>query len=376
MRAQRIVVLAAAATTLLSATPRLLLAAGALPEWLRPFIWSDVYATYVARGLAGHRLPYVDVFFDYPPGIGYPAAVLSLVASDALAYTAAWTVIVALVAALFAFALWPHSGTRRTLLFWSLSPQLLLYAGSNFDVLPAALVGLAALLARSGRSASAVALLALGTTMKVFPGLSAPLEVARLWRAGASSRAWAAGLVFGAIIVGLTLPTLFVPWPSVLSVVYQVMRTNEDSIFGLALAALDNLRVPWADAVVAIVASAGLVAMYLFAVAPRALRARDAAAGFALATLALLLWTRLYSPQYSLWALPFFALLGLSSRTFALLSLADAGVFLTTFPLSLAWWIEGEPAQIALLAGRDVAVVLRHVALLLAWVEVARRRLT
>lgn len=39
-------------------------------------VWSDVLVTYLDRGLAQGAIPYWDAFFDYPPGIGYLAALI------------------------------------------------------------------------------------------------------------------------------------------------------------------------------------------------------------------------------------------------------------------------------------------------------------
>ncbi|HLQ05819.1 MAG TPA: hypothetical protein VK197_09240, partial [Verrucomicrobiae bacterium] len=84
-RSQAVIVAAAAALVLIaSGVPRALLASGALPEFLRPVVWSDVLFTFV-RGLSGHRLPYVDTPFEYPPLVGILAGALSLVASTAFA---------------------------------------------------------------------------------------------------------------------------------------------------------------------------------------------------------------------------------------------------------------------------------------------------
>lgn len=83
----------------------------------------------------------------------------------------------------------------------------------------------------------------------------------------------------------------------------------------------------------------------------------------------MLLWSRLYSPQFSLWVLPFFALLGVGLRRYALLSLADLVVFATAYPLTLIAWGDDDPRAIALLGVLAAGVVLRHLALILVWRE-------
>jgi hypothetical protein len=106
-------------------------------------------------------------------------------------------------------------------------------------------------------------------------------------------------------------------------------------------------------------------------VLPRSRRAHDPVVGFGLATVTLLLWSRLYSPQYSLWLLPFFVLLPLRVRSFVLLTIADVGVFFTIYPLTLV--IDpSDPLRSAFLAALFASVALRVVALILIWRDIAR----
>jgi len=110
---------------------------------------------------------------------------------------------------------------------------------------------------------------------------------------------------------------------------------------------------------------------YVTLVLPRARRAHDPVVGFGLATVTLLLWSRLYSPQYSLWLLPFFVLLPLRARSFALLTIADVGVFFTIYPLTLV--IDAsDPLRTVFLAALFAAVALRVVALIVLWRDIAR----
>jgi hypothetical protein len=77
-----------------------------------------------------------------------------------------------------------------------------------------------------------------------------------------------------------------------------------------------------------------------------------------------MLWTRRYSPQYSLWILPTLVLAPIPGRTIALLAFADTLVFLTVSPLTLVPRTGADPMDLALLGGLVAAVVLRHAALI------------
>jgi hypothetical protein len=116
----------------------------------------------------------------------------------------------------------------------------------------------------------------------------------------------------------------------------------------------------------------GLIATYVLRVVPRAVRASDPAVAFLLATVALLFWSRLYSPQYSLWLLPFFVLLPLGGRLFALLCVADAGVFFTIYPLTLVPRGPDDQLGLVLLGALSAFVVLRHAALVAVWRAASR----
>ena len=357
---------------LASVLPRVLVAAGMLPEALRPFVWSDLYETFVVRGLAGHHLPYWDVDFEYPPGMGYVAGLLSLLTSDAALCLAGWGVVLAVSAGAAGYALARAAGAARTLRFWCVTPQMLLLSGANYDVLPTALVAGAVLAARAGHDVPSMLALGLGAAAKFFPAVCAPLVALRSWSRGRGRAARAAAVFVGAL-VGIYLPSLLAPRSSGTGLSFYAydLGTGGGSVWGLASAPLLGLG---ADPVtlslaIAIVSSAGLAVTYLFVVAPRA-RSADPTGVFALAMLAVLLWNRIYSPQYSIWVLPFFVLLPLKASTFALLAVADVAVFVGLYPLMLVRWPGGDALGSALLALAAAGIVLRHAALLLAWREV------
>ncbi|MDQ2953179.1 MAG: glycosyltransferase 87 family protein [Chloroflexota bacterium] len=359
--------IAAALVTLIGAIPRVLLAAGALPDALRPFVWSDTLLVY-ERGLSGHRLPYVDTPFEYPPLIGLISGALSLLAPGPAPFVAAWALIVAVTGACCA-ALLVASGHGRAWRSFVVAPQLLLLGTINFDLLPVLLLTLAVLAQRGGRVLTAMVALGLGTGAKLYPAASAPLSLARGPRRALSAAA------FVAVLALLYLPTALQPYSSAAGVGFYAVgiRSNIDSVWGLAERLLTGLGLPNAPLLVLAATIGGLGLTYVGRVLPRAGRASDPAIGFCLATIAVLFWSRLYSPQYSLWLLPFFPLLGLGGRALALLTLADIGVFFTIYPLTLVRYGPDDLVPTVLLAALAAFVVLRHLALWRMWREVLAR---
>jgi hypothetical protein len=362
--------LAAIAVTI-SAAPRLALAAGVLPDAARPFVWSDVHWTY-AEQLSGGRLPYRDTWLGYPPGIGYLAGAFALLAGGPVGYVALWTALTALAAGAIGLLLARAAGPSPTLAYWSLSPQLLLLGGANFDALPIALLVVAVTLARHGKRMWALVALALGAVTKVFPAALAPLEIARLARDRGPAAAAAGAALFAGVVALVALPSLVAPWPGTISVLSAATRTNFASVWGIAEAGIAALGVPDPALLVGVVTLAGLAATYLVIVMPRA-RGADPARGGLLALLAVLLWSRLYSPQFSLWVLPFFVLLGVGVRRYALLSIADVVVFLSVYPLTLVPWSPADAMPTLLIGVLATGVALRHVALLQVWRDVSGR---
>ncbi len=351
----------AAIVAALSELPRLAVAADVLPAALRPFTWSDLLATYVQRGIEGGRLPYFDVAFEYPPVVGYLGGAFALAASSRAAYLAMWAVVVVLASGALGIVLAREAGPRAALR-WALSPQLLLYAGLGVDVVPAALLAGAAIAARHGRVVGSASALALGAATKLFPSVALPALALRARRGGRSAL-----LAFVIVGAALFVPALIAPHSALGGLVYYTegYPAAGVAVWGLVATTLGAAGLPGTTIVLA-ATTAGLLGTLVLRVYPASRRA-DATTTFALSTIAVLFWSRLYSPQFSLWLIPFFALTPLGGRTFALLSLADVAVFLTASPLTLVRWDAPEGLPSVLLALLASAVVLRHVALIRAW---------
>jgi hypothetical protein len=347
--------------------PKILAALGALPEPLRWLGWSDLLATYVDRGLAGGQRPYFDVPFEYPPLIGYPAGLFAGIVTSPAAYLACWAIAIVAAGAITAALLARESGARRALWRWALAPQLLVYAGMNIDLLPVGLTVISVIVARRRRVFGAMIALGLGAAAKLFPALAAPALIVRDGR-----RAPQLTAVFVATVVIVFLPSVFAPYSSLSGVAYYAAgyEAGGIAVWGLVRAALDGLGVPNAANVILVVTAAGFAATYLFWVVPRSRRAADPAVGIGLAVIAVLFWSRLYSPQFSLWILPFFVLLpSLRRRTFALLAIADTLVFVGVSQLTLVQRAPLDVVTTAFVVVITVAVILRHVALIGMWRE-------
>jgi hypothetical protein len=355
----------AAAAVLIGGLPRVLLAAGTLPEVLRPFTWSDPLFTYL-RGLSGHRLPYFDGLYEYPPLLGFGAGIFSWLAPSATWYVAAWTIVLAIGAAATAYLLSSVASVRRIAAVWALAPQLVLLGSLNFDLVAVVFLVAAIVSVRTGRSLPAAVLLGLGAAAKLFPAAVLPAVLVRV------RNRLIAVAIFVAVVAGLTIPTLFAPSSAISGVAYYAgLGSNLDSPWGMLARVLTavGIAIPAADGIVLVITLAGLVVTYAFA-----LRYARAEPGVAcgLAILAVMLWTRRYSPQYSLWILPTLVMTPVPGRTIGLLAIADTVVFLTVSPLTLVPRGGTTAVDIALLGALAAAVVLRHAALVMTWRSLMR----
>lgn len=345
----------------MSAAPRIAAAAGALPAEARPFLWADLLDTYeYLRG----RVPYWEVPFYWPPLVGYVAAALVKTGVGAAGTLVAWALLVAAASGVVGFVLARAAGARAAIVCWAAAPQLLLFAGINFDALAVMFAVVGVWLAAAHPAAALVAL-AVGTCVKVFPALLAPLELDR--RRGDRGRLARGALLFVAVVGAISLPSLLAPAPSTYTAPDYASKVTIESVWGLAHALLTPLSL---HHLLGPLTVAGLVATYALGVVPAARRAADPAIGAGLAVITLLLWSRIYQPQYSLWVLPFFALAHVPYRWLGLLTVADVGVFVAIMLIEAAGLASPPVALLGLLAA---TVSLRHAALIGAWVVLYRK---
>jgi hypothetical protein len=176
----------------------LLLAAGwAATLWLSP--WSDervndlfVYRVF-AEPVLGGALPYRDAFLEYPPLAAPAIALPGLLGTGEEIFRAAfagWTLLLAAAVVLLCGALAARTGgdERRALLAAALTPVLCgALVRTHFDPAPVALMLGALVLLVGGRPRSGMALLGLAAMTKGFPLVAAPVALAWLVHAPASS---------------------------------------------------------------------------------------------------------------------------------------------------------------------------------------------
>jgi hypothetical protein len=307
---------------------------------LHPWLGGDVdfYANW-GSWLAGHRVPYRDFAFEYPPGVLPVLELPPYLEKIAGGYRFWFRVEILVFAALglvaMAWALARLGASRRrayaALVLAGLGPLLLgPISVSRYDYWPAlfAVAGIAALV--SGRGVLACALLAVGAVAKVWPIVLAPLALVELWR-----RRGARGAVEGLAAGLLVLVAGFAPFlalaPHGLSwaVERQASRPLQIESLGSAvfLAAhsvagthvhvvgshgSDNVLAAGAGVVGTLSGVATALALLLVYV----LYARGRSSGerlvlaCAAAVASYVAFTKVFSPQYLVWLIPIVPLVG------------------------------------------------------------------
>ena len=337
--------------------------------------YSDVAALYGSvdrdRGLSEDRFPYVDGENEYPVLTGLTMWVTALPANSYPSFFN-WTALLLAGAALATAAMLHRLSGPRALLF-ALAPTLAVYAFVNWDLLAVALATAATLAYLRHRDTGAGVLLGLGAAAKVYPALLViPFLLGRLREGNRAAGARLAGWALGTwAVVNLPFALLgFERWAEFFR--FNSARPADwDSLWYIASRQLGFV---WDPAVVNARSGTAFLAIAaaLWISAGRRLAPTDVwRFGFPVLVV-FLLTSKVYSPQYGLWLLPWFALVLPDLRLFVAFQLADVAVFVTRFQFfaRLEGIGEGLPQWTFELAVLARAVIL--VACVLLW----KRRVT
>lgn len=299
----------------------------------RAYCYSDIPPLYRRTGLIDGKAPYLEGRNEYPVGTGLVMWAGSQLGRGEGAFLLGNALILVMFGLATAGLLARMVGDRA--LYFAAAPTLALYAFLNWDLVPVALstAGLYAFLrGRDGRSG---VWLGLGAAAKVYPALLVvPLALERL-RAGRDRRAWALVVGAGVAFLALNLPVALAAserW----SEFFRFSSERGPTPGTLWYTACRPLTGSAGCGAVPAVNAASAAAFLALAVLVGWLRWRREPAsplwllGFPVLVV-FLLTAKVYSPQYSLWLLPWFALTLPDLRVFLAFEGADLAVFLAEF---------------------------------------------
>jgi uncharacterized membrane protein len=294
--------------------------------------YSDVLPLYSARGLDRHQFPYLDTDLEYPVGTGLYVGIVGKATSTAASFVAANAVGLALmglgtVAVLSAMALDP----RRVLLF-AFGPALVLYAFHNWDLLAVGLVAFGMYAFWRGSDAWAGFFFGVGAATKLYPAFLLPAFGLAAFRRDRRS-AIRMGIAFVLGLAMLNVPFMLAnfhrwwfPWK------FQSERfTNYETSWFMIFRHFLASKPEWFSRYPSVTNVASLVlfivgAALLLTSEARRERVRPYALGFGMLVV-FLLTAKVFSPQYALWLLPFFALLRMPWYSYVAFAVTDAAVW-------------------------------------------------
>ena len=291
-----------------------------------------------ASRLLSGQLPYRDFLLEYPPVALVFFTIPRLLARPFYLYFE-WYQIQVIVAdlvalaALYAAARRWNLDVRRVLAVYTIA---VLAVGpvnhEQFDIFPATLSLLAVIWFAAGRDVGAWVFLGLGTMTKVYPVLLAPMFALLEWQRSGWRRMPRAALAFGAACIVPLVPWLIIAPGSLASLVafhakrgVQIESTYSSIAFAgrlLNLGWVDvvasfrsiNIAGPFVDVLARISAPILIVVLILaYVVIERQSRGRRAAAddvafvghSAAFVLLAAMAASKVLSPQYFVWVIPF-----------------------------------------------------------------------
>lgn len=304
---------------------------------------SDIPGRFVAWRVRPAWLPFEGVPIEYPVVVGYVSWVASWFGRRSSTYFLANGVLSAGMALTMTAILRARGGLR--LWRWMVAPPLAFYAFHNWDLI-AMVPAIAGLLAFDKKNDTAAGgLLALGASVKVFPGLALPPLAVLRWHRG--DRRGAARLVGAFVIVTAVLngPIAWRNWHAwVFPMSFQGGRSATwGSVWSW------GFRAPGVQSLVSghvevstDVLSVGVLIGALILISVLGVRRDLNAVAIGAAVVgAFMLSNKIYSPNYDLWIVPFFVLLPVSRRVWLGFAASATGVFVLVYGHFHGGWSSG-----------------------------------
>jgi uncharacterized membrane protein len=274
-------------------------------------------------------VPYVNRFVEYPALTGTFMWGTAKVANDQAQYLA----ISALLMAPFALltAAWLARMTGRRALLWAAAPPLVLFGFLNWDLLAVASVTAALWFWQRKSFTGAGIALGIGAALKLYPLLLlVPLVVDRLHAGDRRSalRATAAGVLAAAV------PNIpyFVASPHGWWATYRFHIHRPPEIATIWLHGIPHLSIHAVNTVSGMLTAASVAAVLAAAsIRARRLGTYPFPQTCAALVTVVFLWSKVFSPQYALWLLPFFAILAIDTVWWVAFCVTAAALFAVTF---------------------------------------------
>lgn len=294
---------------------------------------SDVPGRYFAWRLSPNAFPFIDRPVEYPVVVGYVAWVWASLTRTVTGFFVANSLVA--TGGVFAISALLRARGNGRIWRWVFAPMLLIFAFHNWDVIALLPLVVGLLAAEAGASATAGVSLALGASIKLFPGLVLPPLIVQRWCSGDKRGA-------RRLFLGAAITTLLINIPVALQspsgwLFAAEFQSKRQATWGSAWYWI--FRLPGVSSVVThdpsrianLLAGTTLLAALIVISILAVRRNLSAVAIGAAVTASFLLTNKVYSPNYDLWIVPFFVLLPLARRHWVAFCVGDIGVALLVF---------------------------------------------
>ncbi|MBI4452373.1 DUF2029 domain-containing protein [Candidatus Woesearchaeota archaeon] len=290
--------------------------------------YSDIFNEDRISPSTALKIPYVEKPVEYPIIIGFFIYLMWLFGKSLLGYALLSFVFLTLASIITALTLYKLCGLLniekgRIWVFFVFAPSMIAFGIFNWDMLAVMFAVLAIYYYCKNKRGWAALFLALGFNAKLFPVLILPFM---LLKTDYKNRIKML-LIF--LFVSLALNLYFAinsyeVWKNIFTF-HSLREPNIDSIWYLA-----GLKVGFINRLsTALYSAAYLLLLYYH-------KKLDVVKIIFISLMLFLLFTKVFSPQYLLWILPFFVLICISKVYFYILELANIAVFFFT-----TYWLVG-----------------------------------
>jgi hypothetical protein len=277
------------------------------------------YAHIGARILTG-EIPYVDVATEYPQVPVYLFRGLTWLVSQLLpapwpaeaGFLILWTFIIGMITLLTTWQVWKMLPEGKKSLAWLMFlPAAIYFSMNRFDILPAYICLLAVKALDKKRFLGAAVLLAIGTFTKWYPALIFPFFLIFEWKT-TRQLPWRSVLSFLGVALIIVLPTFILGgWQAIWQpVAWHLGRLAEPGTFvGLVDRYLGESGLGWIKpggltTIFTLLGFSGILLIFISSLTT----IKKVVLASMITLLMFIFFTRIFSPQWWLWILPFFIL--------------------------------------------------------------------